>query len=437
MKKSLNVCIMLMLCISMSMVNLYAKGKAEVEDTSIPVQVDAKTTLAEVSPYLINGFNLNNEMQVFTIKKLIDELNITTITYPAGNVGDERDLLSEYELTYFKSQQEYVGTPFTFVQARLFEGTPEQAAEAVLTAKKVGIRVDAWTIGNEPDLYGPKRWDESWTPEKYNRRFREFAEVMRAVDPDIKLAGPATSQPVDHWIKSFIYECGDLVDYLIWHWYPSDGRGSDEAALATASRAYTMINTYKTWLKDPEVNPKGHNRDIKTGITEWAIHWDTDKFRQISDMTGVLWSAEVIGIYAELGIDYSHYFCLNRFGGHALFNRIDKPRVLYHLFAMFADHYGPFVVPAQTGDPDLRVHASRYSDKEVTVFVINQNKEEEKEVGIIIDEFSRVKSVDAWELVQDKEKRYTGIPKERVRKTKKKGIVMVSPYSVTVIRIKG
>ena len=108
MRKSLNVCVMVILCITLSVITLYAKGQEEIiEDNFISVQVDVKTTLAEVSPYLINGFNLNNEMQVFTIKKLIDELNITTITYPAGNVGDERDLLNEYELTYFKSQQEY------------------------------------------------------------------------------------------------------------------------------------------------------------------------------------------------------------------------------------------------------------------------------------------------------------------------------------------
>ena len=111
----------LILSISISVFNLYAKGSAE---DAIIVKVDAGRTTAEVSPYLINGFNLNNEMQVYTIKELIDKLDITTITYPAGNVGDERKLLNEYELTYFKSQQGYTGDPFTFFQARLFNGTP-------------------------------------------------------------------------------------------------------------------------------------------------------------------------------------------------------------------------------------------------------------------------------------------------------------------------
>lgn len=431
MKKSPWYFVILILSISLP-VHLHAKGNSE---NAIPVTADAGKVLADVSPYVINGFNLNNQMQVYTIKNLIDKLKITTITYPAGDIGENRDLLNDYELTYFKSQQEYVGTPFTFVQARISDSTPEQAAEVVLLVKKLGIRVDVWTIGNEPNLFSSKKRDPSWTPEKYNSVFREYALAMRAKDPDIKLGGPATSQPVDIWIRSFINECGDIVDVLVWHWYPTDGKKEDAYALSTANQANATITHYKDWLKDPDVNPKGYDRDIKTAITEWGISWDSGRFRHLTDMTGVLWSAHVLGIFAETGIDYAHYFCLSRYGGHAIFNRIDKPLLLYYLFAMYADHFGPQVIAAGTDDPELVILATKFSEKDFSFFIINQNPGEEKNVAIFMDQFHRIRKAKAWELTN--ERRYKQIPANRIKKVKNQVVLKAAPYSLTVVRMGG
>jgi hypothetical protein len=402
--------------------------------TTAEISVDAGKVRAKVSPTLINGFNFNNAMQVYTIRDLIEKLHITTITYPAGNIGDEQNH-TEYDLGFFKTQQEYLGNPFTFVQTRLYGGTPEDAAEAIRLVKKLGIRVDVWTIGNEPDLYDRKRGDASWTPEKYCNVFREYAEKMKEVDPDIKLGGPAVSQPKDGWIRKFIHECGDIVDVLIWHWYPTGGNLDDAIAVETAFMAYETIDNYKEWLKDPVMNPKGYNRPIKTAITEWALHWDTPKFRHLTDMTAVLWSAQALAIFAENEIDYEHYFCLNWLGGHAIFNQLNRPRLMYYLFVLFAGHWGKEVIAVRSSDVEVRVWATKNSDRDISVFIIHVGQEHTKNIDIAAHNFPSIRSAEAWELVKEVEKKQ----KFNHKTLKIKGNVRITlqPWSFTVVRLKG
>ncbi|MBN1697321.1 MAG: hypothetical protein JW881_07390 [Spirochaetales bacterium] len=398
------------------------------------VRIDAGDVIARVSPYLLNGFNFNNAMQVYTIRDLIDTLGIRTITYPAGEFGDEYDP-DEASLTYFRQQQEYLETPFTFMQVRLYGGTPEKAAETVRLVKKLGIRVDVWTVGNEANLYTGEKSDPSWTPEKYCKVFREYAAMMKEADPDIKLAGPAVSQPVDTWIRTFIHECGDIVDVLAWHWYPTDGKWDDLAAVGTSLQSENTIRRYKGWLTDPEFNPKGYDRPIKTAITEWALHWDTPRFRHLTDMTAVLWTAQALAVFAEEGLDYAHYFCLNRYGGHAIFNQLNKPRLLYYLFVLFSDHWGKEIVASSQPDRDLHVWATKDDDGDISVFLVHTGREGIRNVELSLDNFPAVKKAEAWELVEE-----TRLDREINRMKLKTGETLrlpLQPWSVTVVRIRG
>ena len=409
----------------------FAAGAGE---NAVSVEVFAGEKGAAVSPYLVNGFNYNHSMQVYTIRDLIEKLNIATITYPGGNIGDEQDI-PEYDLSFFRTQQQYLGMPFTFYQVRLFGGTPEKAAETVRLVKRLGIRVDVWTIGNEPDLYASKRSDPSWTPQKYNRLFREYAAALKAVDPDIRLSGPGVSQPKDRWVRSFIQECGDLVDVLTWHFYPADESAPVQKALETAAEARRFMRLYTEWLKDPLVNVKGHDRKIMTGVTEWAIHPETGRTRLIAELPGALWAAEVMGIYAEEGLDFSHYFCLNQWGGHAIFNKRNKPRPLYYLFAMYAQHFGTTTVASRSGDGAIGVNASMKGDSDITLFLVNRDPEKARPVNVAVSGFPRIRFAEGWVLTEEKEN--VQIPHLRIIKLRDRVLLELEPFSVTVLRIYG
>ena len=282
----------------------------------------------------IGGFNLSNAMLLVKVKDKVAALRPATYTWPAGNVGDEYPIDSGV-LDYLRLQQKFVPAGFWFNQFNLFQGTLDQALAQVKGSRERGIRTDAWTIGNEPDLYGPNRGDYSWTAEKYAKVFREWATALKAAYPDIVISGPALSQPKDEWMKVFIAECGDLVDILNWHWYPTDGKASDLTAMASSQNAASMVARYQSWLVDPKLNPRGYQRPITTAVTEFAVHWDTSNDGQINDMVGATWTADVLGQFAEAGLDYSHFFCLQEYGGHAIFTAGNKPRVLYHVFDFY------------------------------------------------------------------------------------------------------
>jgi hypothetical protein len=351
------------------------------DSTEVTIYFDVKNIIATIKPESIRGMNLNNSMQVAKVVDKALALKIPTITYPAGNMGDSQDCNREIDFSLFSLQQSMVNNPFTFVQTRVFGGSVEGAVQSVKNAEKVGIRVDVWSIGNEPDLYHKAHAPE-WTPEYYNKVFREQVMAMRAYKPDIKVAGPMVSQPKDDWILSFIKENGDIVDVLAWHWYPTSGDASDELALATAPDIVNQIRRYRKWLKDPATNPKGYKRDIKLALTEYAIHWNTPNKRHLADMVGAMWLAEVLGYLAREGIDYSHYFCFGEYGGHSLFEPGNfAPRPSYWVFNFYANYIATNMIDVASSDSKVKVFG--FKDNDVYYFIIvNQSQKNIKKLTL-------------------------------------------------------
>jgi len=283
----------------------------------------------------IGGLNVSNAMNLTKSKAAIAVISPPTFTWPAGNVGDDFPQ-NRQELSFLRLQQKFLPDAIWFNQVNLFKGSLADALEQIATARELGVRTDFWTIGNEPDLYGVNRGDKTWTPRKYAEVFREWTKAIKARYPDALVSGPAVSNPNDEWIKVFIEECGDLVDVLNWHWYPTNGKADDATALKTSEQAGPMVAKYRAWMSDPERNPKGHSRKIRTAVSEFSIHWDTPNEIQINDIIGACWTADVLGRFAESGLDFSHYFCLGEYGGHAILNQMGKPRIMYRVFQLYA-----------------------------------------------------------------------------------------------------
>ncbi|MCX7821043.1 MAG: hypothetical protein N2258_05140, partial [Brevinematales bacterium] len=355
-----------------------------VDSEEVNIYADVEFTTAVVKPYSIRGMNFNNSMQLAKVVDKANALKIPTITYPAGNIGDTQDMNREMDFSFLSLQLSmFEKQPFIFVQTRVFGGTVEGAIQSVKNAEKVGIKVDVWSIGNEPDLYHRAHAPE-WTPEYYAKVFREQTTALKAYKKDIKVAGPMVSQPKDEWIKVFIKECGDLVDVLAWHWYPTSGDATDEMALATAPDIKEQIQRYRSWLKDPNMNPKGYKRDIKLALTEYAIHWNTPNKRHLGDMVGAMWLAEVLGYLAMEEIDFSHYFCFGEYGGHSLFEPGNyKPRPSYWVFNFYANYFGTNIIASLSSDEKVKVVSSKDENK-IYLMVINQSKEKTKKLTLNI-----------------------------------------------------
>lgn len=325
-----------------------------------------------VNPAVTRGFNFGNWMAVADFKEALALTPASSFRFPGGNIGDEQDMDAP-TLDAFRSALTLVkGDPELVIQTRVFAGrvdrppanTPEDAAAAVRMARERGLKVPVWEIGNEPDLYSVTRGDKSWTPDRYCEVFRAQAKAVRAADPKALIAGPATSGSYTaamRFIERFVELCGDQVDVLTWHIYPTEGDGTDDAALETISQVDDSIKAIRAMLADPKRNPLGHGRTVKLGVTEYGLSWKTDRPRFLADMPAGLWAGEAALRLARQGVDMAHYFAYQGTGFHGLLDNGGAPRPTYYVFQMLGALEGRFVT-AGSSHPKLWSHAVRKGD---------------------------------------------------------------------------
>lgn len=296
---------------------------------------------AEIPPLAITGFNYGLSMQVALFRAEFDALGIRAIRYPPGNDADNYPLTTDM-MDALKVQWELLHRPELLIVVNFFEG-PEHAAFVAEYLQEIGLPVRLWAVGNEPDLYPGNRMDPQWTADVYCERFRSFAAVLKEIDPDAVVTGPAVSgsRPLGKdYLREVLYLCGDVIDVLTWHVYPTDGTWEDEAALATSGQVGEEIRLFRAWLKDPALNPLGYEHNIGLAITEFGLSWRTPNFRHLEDMIAALWLADALGQMATEGLDWGFYFALQAMGGHGLIDRSGWIRPTYYVYEMLSDFEG-------------------------------------------------------------------------------------------------
>jgi len=331
-----------------------------------------------INPLAVNGFNAPYDMSVAEAVPEVQSVAPSSLRYPPGNVGDEQDLTLA-GLTGFASALKLSGPQAVpTIETRVFStrqgarNRPEDAAQAARDAASLGLNPVYWEIGNEPDLYSKNRGDASWTPQRYCQVFRAQRSAILKVSPGAKFAGPAVSNVEgdgEAFLEGFVKGCGDIVDLLTWHEYPTDGTASDEAALATAPRVTTHLKRFQALMKAPASNPLGSARPVQFGVTEYSLSYVSNRTRHLSDMVAALWTAETTLRLAEGGASLSQYFALIGSGGHGLVDLAGIPRPALYAFRQLRAFQGE-ALAASTTDPALWVHAARDRNL-LTVLVSN------------------------------------------------------------------
>lgn len=334
--------------------------------------------LGPIDPLSVNGFNVGFNMSVAEAPEAVKSVAPSSLRYPPGNVGDEQDL-TKAGLQGFLSTLELTGGGVqATVETRVFAtrpesgNRPEDAAQAARDARALGLKVTYWEIGNEPDLYATNRGRPEWTPERYCATFRAQRAAILKVDPQAKFAGPAVSNGqgrAAEFLKAFVRGCGDVVDLLTWHEYPSDGSLSDEAALATAARVSEHLAAFRALWADPQGNPLGHTRAVGFGVTEYGLSYRTEKSRHLADQVAALWAAETTLRLAEGGARLAQYFALIGSGNHGLVDQAGFPRPTLYAFQQLR-HFRGEALALTADDLALWPHAAR-EGKRLTVLITN------------------------------------------------------------------
>jgi hypothetical protein len=339
--------------------------------------------IAPVNRNVMGGFNFSNGMQVAEFGQDLRAVNAAELRFPGGETGDRNDL-TEFALGIFRSNLAMLGDPGAVIQTRvgartyaMSSGTPhnrpEDAADAVRWARAKGIRVRYWEIGNEPDIFALTQQEPDYSPERYCEVFRAQAAAIRAVDPSARVAGPAVSGGTpgrDRFLEAFVKECGDVVDVLTWHIYPTSGQLDDAAALATVAEADATTVAFRALWADPVRNPKGHWRTVELGVTEYGLSWMTSRAHHLTDLPAAIWAMEVAFRLDARGVDSAHYFALQGMSNHGLLDQSGVRRPTWYAFTLLATLSGDLIA-ASTSDPELWTHAARDGNR-LDVVVTNR-----------------------------------------------------------------
>ena len=150
-------------------------------------------------------------------------------------------------------------------------------------------RIDYWEIWNEPDLEGD---DCALTVSQYVEMFNIVAPMMKAIDPTVKLAGPALAETLDgRWLQPLM-QGPNKPDIISWHAYGGSNRDTD-AALFDAIDNQIVINVQQC---------KRYAMGIPIWVTEANsdYSWTDDPAGRPWGSLGTAWNAE---LFRRLGLD--------------------------------------------------------------------------------------------------------------------------------------
>jgi alpha-L-arabinofuranosidase len=130
--------------------------------------------------------------------------------------------------------------------------------------------VKYWGIGNEVD----GEWQIGYkTPQEYARAYKEFAKVMRWVDPSIKLLASAIS----NWRAEFVEriqllleQAPDLIDYLAIHWYVGNPENDFNKYMAASELIEDRIGVAESLIHAMKLQ-RNIQRPIAIAVDEWNV----------------------------------------------------------------------------------------------------------------------------------------------------------------------
>lgn len=394
------------------------------EAQTVKVSVDSKKELGKVHE-LFFGLNVARwDESVFpspycdmlltcdrdAIKKVKDA-KIKLLKYPGGNDADayiwndKNNNESEMDTDEFAAFCKELGAE-GFITIN-FNQPPSLAAEWVKYCNiKNSYAIKYWEVGDE-------QWGD-WakghtTPEEYAKKYSEFVKAMKEVDPSIKVAiNVKMENDPNGWTVRALKAAKEYVDIITITFYPvTNKQDHDEEFVLSTPK--TFIKPYLD-VKDAvkSIFPKERWDDI------WVIPvgYNTVTGRPgavtVSIVNG-LWTADLIGIMANLGIEQTDYWALHnayppRGGDYGLLtsDSSNTPHYNYYALKMMADHLKKQMVEAVSNDTLLSVYASRDElGNKMSLFLINKHKSLTKNISLDLKNFSPKSIAKVWILNRD------------------------------------
>ncbi|MBI5960178.1 MAG: hypothetical protein HY866_15665, partial [Chloroflexi bacterium] len=272
-----------------------------------------------------------------------------------------------------------------------------------------GFNVRYWYIGNEPNLF------DNYTTEQHNREWRAIAEAMLAVDPNIILIGPDTSQytgnpavdPKDSegrdFLREFLLANGDLVDIVAVHRYPFPRSQANPVTtiddLRQNAAEWTQIaRNLRALIKETT----GRD-DLPIAMTEANSHWALTMGGEATtdSLYNAIWWADVLGRLIVEQMTIVSYFELQTPTERGTWGLMGSYDIFptYYTYQLY-QQFGSELVYSTYSSDDLTVYAARREDGTLTLIVVNLGPDEQSPT-LKIDNFAISGPAQVWRLDVD------------------------------------
>ena len=271
-------------------------------------------------------------------------------------------------------------------------------------------KVTYWVIGNEPGNGG-------MSIGTYCNLFNSSVDAMKAVDPSIKVAGPAWAYFDENNIKAFLQCAGSKVDIIDFHHYAMGEKYlSNEDALKQTINWENEVKKTRELISQI-VPARAAQIAVQVGEYNWSWRaedgypgWNgDDRFYQ---SVNTVWAASVAGRIAKAGGRGHQYADLNGPLGLTFEKqneadhygrKLTDPMPIYHGLRMFSGGnlfrgFGSTMVDATTSLSDVEVYASTNQKNAV---LINKNPDQVRAASIQLNGFEHG-TVEVWQTNKDK-----------------------------------
>ena len=323
--------------------------------------------------------------------------------------------------------------------------------------------VKYWGVGNEVD----GEWQIGYkTPQEYARAYKEFAKVMRWVDPSIKLL----ASTISNWRAEFVErtnllldQAADFIDYLAIHWYVGN-RNHDFAQYMTSSELIDeRISVVEGLIRAMKLQ-RGIQRPIKIAVDEWNV-WYRARGATLEERNNLeeiynLEDALVVAMHFNAFIRHAQ---MVKMANIAQIVNVIAPiftnpnglffQTIFHPFEVYSNTCGNIALdPFWEGDTfsageygglrTLDVAATLDEQKKVlSVYVVNRSETDALETTITLDSANFAGSAQAYVINGPDIKAVNsfdhpdtvGVIKSDLKVERKSLVYTFEPHSVTVL----
>jgi alpha-L-arabinofuranosidase len=251
------------------------------------------------------------------------------------------------------------------------------------------------------------------SPAAYGKGVKNFSQLMKLVDPTIKIGAVVTAPPDDyswdvyggqHWTPQVLAQCATNIDFVIAHWYPYAGSLADGGSLLSGVSATipTMINGSSSHtgasagLRDyiNAVRPDGTN--VQIFITEFGYTGSLTNSLNGEPIVGPvngLFAADAYANWMELGVSNVDWLEMNK---NTFLGDGNPPVPGTTYYAIQLTHnmagVGDRIVGAVSDVALLRAHAAVQSNGKVGVMLLNENLTNSLTVTVTVPNYTNLAS---------------------------------------------